>query len=152
MDKRALVFDQINEKMNSISLLRRVVSPPSGWIKAIRMALGMSMKQLGKRLSITPQAVRDIERREKEGSITIKSMQEVGRVLDLKFVYGFVPNEGTLEDIIQNRAMEIALSIVSRTSNTMKLEDQENSQKRLKKATKERAAKIIEETPKILWD
>lgn len=152
MDKRALIFDQMNDKMESISILRKIVMPQTGWIKAIRLALGMSMLQLGKRLSVTPQAVKDIERREAEGAITLKAMQEVARVLNMKFVYGFVAHEGTLEDIIQKRAIEIASTIVQRTSTTMKLEDQENSQKRLKKAIKERAEKIISESPKLLWD
>jgi hypothetical protein len=50
------------------------------------------------------------------------------------------------------RALEMATKIVQRTSNTMKLEDQENSKERIEKAIKERAAEIINKTPKILWD
>ena len=39
-----------------------------------------------------------------------------------------------------------------RTSHTMKLEDQENSEERIKKAIKDRAEKIKNELPKYLWD
>ena len=39
-----------------------------------------------------------------------------------------------------------------RTSHTMKLEDQENTQERLQKAIKDRAEKIKQEMPKYLWD
>ena len=46
----------------------------------------------------------------------------------------------------------MAKKIVERTSNTMKLEDQANSKKRIEKAIKERASEIINKTPKILWD
>ena len=48
--------------------------------------------------------------------------------------------------------LELARKIVQRTSTTMKLEDQVNSKERIEKAIKERAAEIINKTPKILWD
>lgn len=112
----------------------------------------MSMEQLGKKLSITKQGVMDMEKREKEGAITIKSMQEIAKAMDMQFVYGFVPNAGSLEQMIEMQALEMATKIVERTSNSMKLEDQANSKERIEKAIKERAEEIINKTPKILWD
>ena len=112
----------------------------------------MSMQQLGNKLSITKQGVMDIERREKEGSITIKSLKELGRALDMELVYGFVPNDGTLEALIEKRARELATKIVLRTSNTMRLENQGNSDKRIELAINERTEEIKNEMPKILWD
>jgi predicted DNA-binding mobile mystery protein A len=147
-----LQFQQLNEKMDKLTVLQHLIMPPIGWIKAIRNGIGMSMEQLGKKLSITKQAVMDIEKREKEGAITIKSMQEIAKVIDMKFVYGFVPNAGSLEQMIETRSLEIAIKIVQRTSTSMKLEDQVNSKERIEKAIKERAAEIINKTPKILWD
>jgi predicted DNA-binding mobile mystery protein A len=152
MRNNKLQFQQLNEKINQLTGLQHVIVPPIGWIKAIRNGIGMSMEQLGKKLSITKQGVMDIEKREKEGAITIKSMQEIAKAMDMKLVYGFVPNEGDLEQMIETRALEMATKIVERTSNTMKLEDQANSKERIKKAIKERASEIINNTPKILWD
>ena len=152
MRNNKLQFQQLNEKMDQLTGLQHVIVPPIGWIKAIRNGIGMSMEQLGKKLSITKQGVMDIEKREKEGAITIKSMQEIGKAMDTQFVYGFVPNAGSLEKMIETRALEIAKTIVQRTSTTMKLEDQVNSKERIEKAIKERATEIINKTPKILWD
>jgi predicted DNA-binding mobile mystery protein A len=152
MKNNKLQFQQLNEKLAQLNVLQHVNVPPIGWIKAIRNGIGMSMEQLGKKLSITKQGVMDIEKREKEGAVTIKSMQELAKALDLKFVYGFVPNAGSLEQMLENRALEIATKIVERTSNTMKLEDQANSKERIEKAIKERSSEIINKTPKILWD
>lgn len=126
--------------------------PPTGWIKAIRTALGMSMQQLGNKLNISKQGVLDMEKREKDGSITIKSLHEVARVMDMRLVYGFVPNDGSLDALIEKKATKLATQIVMRTANTMKLEDQANSRKRIERAIKERAAVIQNELPKILWD
>lgn len=152
MGKKTLQFQQLNSKMLSFATLMQVAVPPTGWIKAIRTAIGMSMLQLGNKLSISKQGILDMEKREKDGSITIRSLKEIGRVLDMQLVYGFVPNDGSLDALIEKRATEIATKIVMRTSNTMKLEDQGNSNQRIEKAIKERAEEIKKEMPKILWD
>ena len=152
MSKKSLQIQQLNTKMLAFASLQKVAPPPTGWIKAIRNAIGMSMLQLGKRLSITKQSVQDIERREKDGSISIKALREAARALDMQLIYGFVPNDGSLEALIDRKAKELATQIVQRTSNSMKLEDQENSKQRIEKAIEERATIIKNEMPKTLWD
>ena len=152
MGKKSLQVQQLNGKMLAFASLQKVAPPPTGWIKAIRNAIGMSMLQLGNRLSITKQSVQDMESREKDGSITIKALRETARVLDMQLIYGFVPNDGTLEALVDRKAKELATQIVLRTSNTMKLEDQENTKQRIEKAIQERAIAIKNEMPKTLWD
>ncbi len=138
--------------MLGFAALKQVAMPPTGWIKAIRTAIGMSMQQLGNKLNVSKQGVMDIEKREKDGSITIKSLREIARAMDMQLVYGFVPNDGSLDALIEKRATELATQIVMRTATTMKLEDQANSKKRIEAAIKERATAIQNEMPKILWD
>jgi len=152
MTKTTLHIDQLSDKMHCFDPTTQVAQPPTGWIKAIRTTLGMSLEQLGKKLSITKQSAQQIEKREKEGSITIRSLKEIGKAMDMQLVYGFVPNDGSLDALIERKATELATQIVARASNTMKLEGQENSEKRIEKAIKERAAAIKNEMPKILWD
>jgi predicted DNA-binding mobile mystery protein A len=152
MSKKSLQIQQLNSKMLAFASLQKITPPPTGWVKAIRAAIGMSMLQLGNRLSITKQSVQDIERREKDGSITIKALKETAKALDMQLVYGFVPNDGSLEALIERKAKELATKIVLRTSNTMKLEDQENTKQRIEKAIQERATIIKNEMPKTLWD
>lgn len=151
MSKKSLQIQQLDNRISSYLGLQRVI-PPAGWVHSVRTALGMSLQQLGNRLAITKQSVLDIERREKEGSITIKSLKQVADALDMKLVYGFIPNDGSLDALVDRKAKDLARQIVMRTSNTMKLEDQENSQQRIEKAIHERAAIIKNEMPKILWD
>ncbi len=152
MGKKSLQLQQLNSKMLGFASLKKVAMPPTGWIKAIRTAIGMSMQQLGNKLNVSKQGVMDIEKREKDGSITIKSLREIARAMDMQLVYGFVPNDGSLDALIEKRATELATQIVMRTANTMKLEDQANSKKRIEAAIKERAKAIENEMPKFLWD
>lgn len=152
MGKKSLQIQQLNNKMMAYSSLQKIAPPPTGWLKAIRTTLGMSMQQLGNRLAVTKQSIRAIESREEEGTITINALKDAANALDMQLVYGFVPADGTLEALIDRKAKELATHIVQRTSNMMKLEDQENSQQRIEKAIEERAVLLKYEIPKQLWD
>ena len=152
MNKKKLQIEQMENKLSGFSTAQKVLTPPTGWVKAVRVSLGMSLQQLADKLSITKQSAQEIELREKEGSITLKSLRETADALDMQLVYGLVPKDGSIEKLIDRKARELATRIVSRTSNTMKLEDQENTQQRLKKAIEERTAVIKNELPKMLWD
>ena len=152
MNKRNLLIDQLEARIQLFEPTRKLPNPPTGWIRAVRTSLGMSLQQLAKKLDITKQSVQEIEKREKDGAVTIKSLKEIARILDMQLVYGFVPKEGSLDKYIENKAHSLAKKIVLKTSNTMKLEDQQNSDERIKKAIKERTLKIKQELPKSLWD
>ena len=147
-----LLIEQLDKKIELISKIDKLEIPSEGWVYAIRVAMGMSLRQLGNRVGITSQSMREIESREKSKTISLKKLQEVGRALDMKLVYGFIPKGKSIDDIIEKRAYEIAEKIVMRTSKTMELEAQENSNSRIKKAIKNRAEEIKREMPKYLWD
>jgi hypothetical protein len=54
--------------------------------------------------------------------------------------------------MIEKRAMALAREIVLRTSNSMKLEDQQNSDERIDRAIQEKATEIKDELPKYIWE
>ena len=151
-NKQRLLLDQMDRKMQSFASTSNVSSPPTGWIKAIRTALGMSLDQMGARLDMTKQGIMKLEAREAAGTLTIKNLREAARALDMTLVYGLVPKDGSLDALIERKAKELAQQIVSRTSTSMKLEDQANSPERINKAIEERANSLKLEMPKILWD
>ena len=150
--KHKLQLKQLDGKLQSFKHLQETVMPAQGWIHTIRTALKMSLRQMGKRLSITPQSMKEIELREKDGSITLKNLREAGKALNMQLVYGFIPVEGSLDNMIEKKANQIAKEIVLRTSHSMMLEDQQNSNERIEKAIAERAGEIKNEMPGYLWD
>jgi predicted DNA-binding mobile mystery protein A len=152
MKKSNLQIEQLERKLSEFAHAQKVPIPPTGWLKAVRVSLGMSLQQVADRLSITKQSVQEIELREKESSITLKSLREAADALDMQLVYGLVAKDGSLDALIDRKARELATRIVMRTSNTMQLEDQKNTDERLKKAIEERATDIKNELPKMLWD
>jgi predicted DNA-binding mobile mystery protein A len=150
--KNRLMVEQLDAKLKRFGREGLAEVPARGWIHAIRTSLKMSMRQLGKRMGKAAQTVDDFERAEASGSITIKSLREAGNAMGLKFVYGFVTKDQSIEAMIEKRALEVARDIVMRTSHNMKLENQENTPERIEKAIKERAAELIKELPRHLWD
>jgi predicted DNA-binding mobile mystery protein A len=149
---RHLVIEQLDRKLRNYAVIKDIEVPAKGWIHALRTAINMSQKQLGARLGITKQSVQEIEAREADSKITLEKLKEVAEALNLNLVYGFVPKDGSLEKMLENRAQEIARKIVLKTSHNMLLEEQEISPERKTKALEDRARKIVDEIPRYLWD
>jgi len=151
MLNRKLQIEQLDRKMKPYKRLAPL-SFTESWIKTVRLALGMSLAQLGKRMGITPQSVRKMEEREKSGTISLKSLREAAKALDLNLVYGLATQGKSLEKMIEDRATKLASQIVARTHRTMSLENQSNSCARLNRAVKTRSVEIINYDHKRLWD
>ena len=150
--KGKLLIEQLDRKFEKLSNIDDLLIPTDGWVYAVRTALKMTLRQLGAKMGITAQSVKEIEMREKVGSISLNTLKEVGNALDMRLIYGFIPRDKTLEMMIEKKAYEIAEKIVMRTSSTMILEDQKNTTERLKMAILDRANEIKSEMPKYLWD
>lgn len=151
-EQKRLLVTQLSRRMAHFKEAKNYQMPSEGWIYAIRTALGMSLKQLGQRLKMTPQGIKDIERREKDGSLTLQRLREVANALDMQLVYGVIPREQTLEKMIEKRARELAREIVMKTSHTMHLENQGLDEDAIKETIDNRAEKIKNEMPKDLWN
>ena len=147
-----LQIRQLSEKIKRCQTISDIGIPTRGWIYAIRSALDMSLRQLGGRLDMTPQGVRKLETSEAKGTITINKMKEMGRALEMEFVYGFVSRHGGIEEMIEHRARQLAQEIVSRTHQTMILEDQQVTQDTLREEVQDLTASIVSELPKHIWD
>ena len=150
--KQKILIQQLDRKLEKFRILENELIPQEGWIYTIRQAIRMSLRQLGEKLGLSLQGVRKIEISEKEGSISIKKLNAIANILNMKFIYGFIPNDGSIEKMIEKKVCEIAESIVNRTSKTMSLEDQEVSEERIIEAIKERAKLIKDKMPRYLWD
>lgn len=152
MKNRNILLDQTDQKIEILKKAGDFHIPAKGWINAVRLSLNMSFRQMGQKLGMTAQSACEMEKREADDSISLNGLKKFAEAMDMKFVYGFIPKEGSLEKIIEIRAYQIAKEIVGRTSVNMNLEDQKNTEKRLKKAVQERAEEIKREMPRYLWD
>jgi len=150
--QRKLQVEHLNRKLNLMKQLDNVELPSKGWIFSIRNTLNMSLKQFGNRLNITAQSAKEIEEREQSKSITLRNLADAAEALDMYLVYGLVPKHDSLKKMIEEAAYNAAKQIVTRTSHSMSLEDQENLPERIEQSIKDKANEIENELPRYIWD
>ena len=151
MNKIKLIREQLDASLQRLSPLLDVTTPPKGWIRAIRDALGMTAKQLANRLDVAQQAVARIEKEELAGSVTIKTMRRIAECLDCVFVYGFVPRTN-LEETVSRQAKKVATRRLAQASQTMSLENQALSRRENEQALSDLADELIRTLPSDLWN
>lgn len=151
-NKRKLMVDQLDQKLQPFLDTRHIIVPERGWIHTIRTTLNMTMAQLGSKLGITRQAVNKIEESEANGKISISRLKEIAKVMDLKLVYALVPNNDSINELINVKAKKLARKIVLRTNQNMILEDQGIGDEKISETIDEVAYEIEREMKKSLWD
>ncbi|MFM2192216.1 MAG: hypothetical protein RLZZ118_1173 [Bacteroidota bacterium] len=152
MSTSKLQIELLNTKLEKVSALSKISKPYKGWFFTIRQTLAISLEQIASKLGLSKQAVKSLEQREQLGTISLNKLASLADALDMQLVYFFVPKDASLQAMIERKANTLATEIVMRTSQTMKLEDQENDKKRIAKAIKEQTQQLIHDMPKILWD
>lgn len=74
-------------------------------MKTVRLALGMNSETLGRRIGISPQGVRQLEKSEADGSISLNTLAKIADGLNCDVRYVLVPRI-SLVDQVMARAME----------------------------------------------
>lgn len=151
-NKKQLLIEQLDQKLETFKNSAMVLIPTKGWINTIRTTLNMTRDQLGAKLEMTKGAIQKIEEREASGQITINKLKDVGQALDMKFVYGFVPNDGSIDNLIGIKSENLARKIVIRTNQNMKLENQGIGDEKLNKTINDLAKEIKREVRKSIWE
>lgn len=115
---------ELDRRFRQLNLDSVRIPPRSGWLKAIRGALGMSQADLARRLCVSGAAIAKLERAEADGRITLAKLNEVAKALDCTVVYALIP-VSSLEDSVQSQAHRVASKQLGYVDGTMALEDQE---------------------------
>ncbi len=77
--------------------------PPEGWLRAMRLAVGIPAEQIAGQMGFTEKMVFQMERSEQKRNISLERLERMARAVGCDLVYGLVPWERSLED----RAMEL---------------------------------------------
>ncbi len=121
---QALQRSHLDARLNASTPLGQVVTPPRGWIHAIRTALGMSQTQLARRVGVTGEAVSKWESREPLGNITVTTLRRAAEALECDLLVTFVPRAG-LQRTVESQAIQRATEERNRIVHTMRLENQD---------------------------
>ena len=82
---------------------RQQPRPPEGWLRAMRLAVGIPAEQIADQMGFTLRMVFQTERAEQKRNISLERLERMARAVGCDLVYGLVPWERSLED----RAMEL---------------------------------------------
>ena len=151
-NQKKLLIEQLDQKLAQFKGAEMLVIPQKGWINSIRTTLNMTREQLATKLGLTKGAVQKIEEREATGQLTLNKLKDVGKALEMQFVYGFVPKDESIENLINLRAEKLARKIVLRTNQNMKLENQGINENKIEASIIDLANEIKREMRKSLWD
>ncbi|KJZ17127.1 hypothetical protein TW80_17340 [Loktanella sp. S4079] len=98
----------------SSELVADLQVPEKGWIATMRLALGMSAEQVALRKGVSRNAVYQAERSEKEGSISIKQMENLASAMGGRFVYAIVPS-APVDQLKYHQAIRRARELATQT-------------------------------------
>lgn len=124
--------------------------PPSGWIKAIREALGMTATYLAQRLGVTTSTVTRLETSEADDTISLATLRRAAEAVGCELHYALVPKQ-TLTDTLEARAAELARSRMAAISHTMALEAQSTSRETVEVQTRALAESLLKGSRRALW-
>jgi predicted DNA-binding mobile mystery protein A len=139
----------LDTQLKPLRDMEPLIRPGRGWIKAIREAIGMTTGQYAKRLGVSQPRVAALEKAEADGVVTLKSLRQAAEALDCDFVYALVPRK-PLEQVVKDRARDVAERQLARTDQTMRLENQAVSKARMARARDELAAELLR-SDRRLW-
>jgi len=121
---RRLRLKQLTRTLAVFKQTKDAVRPRRGWLRAIREATGLSLREVGKKIGATPSHLQALEKSEGHERITLRTLKKVAGAMDCQLVYAIIPKSGTLEDLAQKRAYKDAAARVRAVEHTMVLEDQ----------------------------
>ncbi|MCX5750769.1 MAG: helix-turn-helix domain-containing protein [Candidatus Saganbacteria bacterium] len=118
-------------------------------LRDIREALGMTQKQLSKRLKISQPMLSKIE--ENTGSCALQTIAKVAAALECNFL-GALDSKSTLETMIKKQAERKAQSLVKRTFANMAMEEQAPEKKAYEYQLKKLTEELIANPGPELWE
>lgn len=124
MDSRWLRLDQLDRSFKKLRHVKVRPAPKDGWIRTIRIALGLTIEQLAMRLGTSAPAVFNAERREVAGTISLAQLRKIAAAMECDLIYALIPRR-ELRDMVEQQAQKIARNDVERVAHSMALEGQQ---------------------------
>jgi len=147
----ALELRQLSERLVALKQSLPLRSPPDGWLKIVRRAIGMRTNQLAKRLKISQPSVVHAEEREAAGTISLQTLRRFANELDCELVYFLVPRSSLLQSV-ERRAEMVARTEANSIANYLGLEWQVVPPLAVADQIDRQKEELVTERPSRLWD
>jgi predicted DNA-binding mobile mystery protein A len=151
MNIKSLVIKQYQEIIDkAIQQIKKLKTPPEGWLRTNRKALQMPAKIIMKKAGIKTSELYRIEKAEVEGTLTLNKLKEAANAMDCDFHYAIVPR-GEIKTLIENKARRHAVTLLNSANVHMQLESQGTTAEQIKLQVDQVAEQLIKEMPEWFW-
>ena len=149
--KKSASIQQLEDSLRPFHEAARYSRPPGGWIRALREALGMTNRQLAKRVQRRPQTALDLQNREAAQTIRLNSLRALAEAMDCEVIYTIVPKK-PLDQVLRDRAELIARRTLRRTVHSMDLERQGLGVREQERAFDREVDRLLAGSRRKLWE
>lgn len=144
------LFDRELPRLQQAARVLNDIAPREGWVRSIRKSMGMSMRSFAQRIRFKePASVKELERNERAGTISLETLRRAAEALDADLVYAIVPRK-KLRETVAARARELARQRVTPVAKSMALEAQGLTDVDIDRQIEE-LARELEQKPEVLW-
>lgn len=150
MDFPALRRRQLDHQLAPLHAASLPIRPDQGWVRTLREALGMSLRQLAERAGVSKASVAQMESREARGAITLASLEKLAHAMESDLFYVILPRRG-VDETVRHRAESLARRLAGEVAQSMELEGQATSEDRVRELVEHHATRLLAD-PGVLWD
>jgi predicted DNA-binding mobile mystery protein A len=149
-DLSKLRLTQVERALEPFEALRGKPTPPGGWLRSIREALGRSLRAQAALVGVAFATLQQSERAEAEDRITLAQLRKLAAGLDCELVYALVPRK-PLHQTVEARAEWLARQEIMGVTHTMSLEDQRPSDTFIESQVDDRRKELLSGSWGRLW-
>jgi len=142
---------QLDDTLDDLKGLTQLSTPDQGWVRTIRQALGMSIRQLAARTGLSKTSVASIESSEAKGTVQLDSLSKLADGLNCRLVYALVPRT-SLAQLLSDQATAKATVLVELVSDSMDLEMQGVSDPEKQRQILELADELLSSPGRGFWN
>lgn len=150
LDLNKLRLEQVDEALSPYRAVQGIPVPGGGWLRAVREALGLTVRQQAARLGIAVATLHKSEQSESGERISLAQLRKLAEGLDCELVYGLVPRK-PLSEVVQERARRLAESEILGVAHSMSFEEQRPRDGYLRKQLDQRRAELLSGKWSKLW-
>ena len=151
MNIKSLVIKQYQEIIDKATQqIKKLKTPPEGWLRTNRKALQMPAKIIMKKAGIKTSELYRIEKAEVEGTLTLNKLKEAANAMDCDFHYAIVPR-GEIKTLIENKARRHAVTLLNSANVHMQLESQGTTAEQIELQVDQVTEQLIKEMPEWFW-
>ena len=138
--------EDLDHSLNSFKESLRSLPPDGGWVRSVRLALGMSAEQLARRVGVSRATIATLERSEARGRITLASLEKLARGLGCRVAYALIPEVSTsVTGLRRARARKLAHTRLTIEAAGL---DAADSRRQLERLTDD----LLAGSPRKLWE